>query len=50
MAPLSIYFNLAQYSIFKKRRTTINHAVDSPLAFNEKYDKEKVQIALLNSG
>jgi 5-methylcytosine-specific restriction endonuclease McrA len=50
MTPLSIRSHLAQYSIFEKRRTTINHAFASALAFHEEYDKEKVEKALKDLG
>jgi len=50
MTPLSIRAHLAQYSIYAKRRTTINHAFASALAFHEKYDGEAVKNALVALG
>lgn len=42
----SIRRHLAQYSIFRKRKTTINHAFASAIAPVDDYDDEKVSAAL----
>lgn len=38
--------HLTNYSIFSKRRSTINHAFASALSIADKFDNEKINIAL----
>jgi hypothetical protein len=46
MKKRSIRTHLAPYSIFQKRRTTINHAFASALAPSEPYDEQRLDEAL----
>jgi hypothetical protein len=46
----SIKFHLAPYSIYQKRKTTINHAFASGIAPVDQYDEAKLRTALRSLG
>lgn len=46
MKKATLKYHLNPYSIFTKRRTTINHAFASALAPNDQYDEKVIDDAL----